>query len=93
LITFIHLGSSLRIHGVLRALLFNCHGVLRKGNATSTFSVILGLTLLYCFPLPRILEDLKHDSHFISYARTVLWYMKGRYGGTQFFFQYFFPVI
>lgn len=39
LIAFIRLGSSLRIHGVLRPLLqvFNCHGVLCKSNANSTF--------------------------------------------------------
>lgn len=60
MITFIHLGSSLRIHGVLRALLFKCHGVLRKGNSTSTFllylsfdSFVLVSTFTYSLILSR----------------------------------------
>ena len=60
------------------------------------FNVIIVLTLLYCFPLPRILEDLRHNSHFISFhficTNRLMVQESAVWWNTIVFIQYFFPV-
>jgi hypothetical protein len=44
-----YLGSNLRIHGIQLALLFNYHGVLRKGNTNSAFQHYLSFDTFVLF--------------------------------------------